>query len=191
MHNMKEQFADVLMEMLELKTLDKITIKDIVTKCGVSRQAFYYYFNDIYDIVEWIFLTAAENILKEFSDIDSWQFGYRSLMFWSKNHKALVINSYKSIQREYIENFMTTVLYRYIVKVVESQAVDMDVTPTQKEFISKYFTLAFVSISLDWIRRGMIEEPDDIVNQIEILVKGDFRKALLNFEESNFPEGKP
>lgn len=185
MHNMKDKFANVLIEMLEHKTLDKITIKEIVKKCGVSRQAFYYYFNDIYDIIEWIFLTASENILKEYSNIDSWQFGYRSLMYWSKNHQALVINTYKSIQREYIENFMISVLHHNIVKVVESQSTGMNVTEIQKEFISKYFTLAFISISLDWINRGMIEEPDDIVQQIEILVKGDFRKALLNFEKAN------
>ena len=66
----------------------------------------------------------------------------------------------------------------------------MDVTEVQKEFISEYFALAFISISLDWIRRGMLEEPDEIVRQIEILVKGDFRKALLNFEESNRSGGK-
>ena len=32
--------------------LDKITITDITTDCGISRMAFYYHFKDIYDLVE-------------------------------------------------------------------------------------------------------------------------------------------
>lgn len=185
MQNMKKKFASVLVNMLEQKTLDKITIKDIVAVCGVSRQAFYYYFDDIYDIVEWIFLEAAGKVLEDYSDIDSWQFGYRSLMYWTKSHAKLVSNVYRSIQREYIETFMNTALRPYIDKVVELQAGGMNVTQAQKEFIANYFTLSFNAVGLDWIRRGMQEEPDDIVRQLDILVKGDFQKALRNFEEAN------
>lgn len=185
MQDMKKKFAGVLVNMLEQKTLDKITIKDIVAACSVSRQAFYYYFDDIYDIVEWIFLEAAGKVLEDYSDIDSWQFGYRSLMYWTKSHAKLVSNVYRSIQREYIETFMNTALRPYIDKVVELQAKGMNVTQAQKEFIANYFTLSFNAVGLDWIRRGMQEEPDDIVRQLDILVKGDFQKALRNFEEAN------
>ena len=32
--------------------LDKITVKDIVEDCGVNRNTFYYYFQDIYALGE-------------------------------------------------------------------------------------------------------------------------------------------
>ena len=62
---LKEKIADALIKLLETKTLDKITIKEIVEICNTSRQTFYYYFKDIYDIVEWIFLEKSTLILKE------------------------------------------------------------------------------------------------------------------------------
>ncbi len=43
-----------LRKLLEKKTLDKITVKDITDDCGVNRQTFYYHFHDVYDLVEWI-----------------------------------------------------------------------------------------------------------------------------------------
>ena len=49
--NTKEVFAESLKKMLENKRLEYITVKDIVEDCGVSRQAFYYHFDDIYDLL--------------------------------------------------------------------------------------------------------------------------------------------
>lgn len=36
------------------KQLDKITINDLTSDCGISRMSFYYHFKDIYDLVEWV-----------------------------------------------------------------------------------------------------------------------------------------
>ena len=42
-----------LKKLLLQKPMDKITINDLTTDCGISRMAFYYHFKDIYDLVEW------------------------------------------------------------------------------------------------------------------------------------------
>lgn len=106
--------------------------KDLISACGVSRQSFYYYFSDIYDIVEWIFTEEADKALRDYSDIESWEFGYVLMMKWVLNHRALVQNTYNSIRRDYVEFFMNRVLYSYIIKVVEDAAVGMNVTNDQK-----------------------------------------------------------
>lgn len=41
-----------LKKLLLEKPLDKITINDITTDCGINRMTFYYHFKDIYDLVE-------------------------------------------------------------------------------------------------------------------------------------------
>lgn len=185
MPNMKQEFADTLVDMLNETTLEKISIKDIVTRLGVSRQSFYYYFTDIYEIVEWIFLQETEKALNEYSDINTWQFGYILLLKWVQNHKALVSNTYKSVQREYIEHFMNRVLFQYIIKVVKDQSVNINVTDSQKEFVAKFYTLAINAISLEWIHNGMKDVPEDLAENVSILIRGDFQKALMNFQQEN------
>ncbi len=49
----KSMIADAFLQLSEKKSLDKITIKDIVEQCGISRQAFYYHFEDILGVIEW------------------------------------------------------------------------------------------------------------------------------------------
>ena len=41
-----------LTELMNEKPLSKITVKDIVERCGVNRNTFYYHFRDIPDAVE-------------------------------------------------------------------------------------------------------------------------------------------
>ena len=52
MENMKEKIEDELFYMLHEKSLDKITVTELVKKCNVSRQTFYYYFKDVYAVLD-------------------------------------------------------------------------------------------------------------------------------------------
>ena len=43
----KEIIAKTFTELLDEKPMSKITVKDIVERCGVNRNTFYYHFKDI------------------------------------------------------------------------------------------------------------------------------------------------
>ena len=52
----KRALAASLKRLLAEKPLSKITISDITDDCGINRMTFYYHFQDIYDLIEWICL---------------------------------------------------------------------------------------------------------------------------------------
>ena len=54
MRDTKQEIAMVYMRLADSRDPDKITVKDLVTACSISRQAFYYYFRDILEVPEWI-----------------------------------------------------------------------------------------------------------------------------------------
>ena len=66
----KHALAESLKKLLLKKPLNKITINDLTTDCGISRMAFYYHFKDKYDLINWIFYTEfVSNIhLEEYKD---------------------------------------------------------------------------------------------------------------------------
>ena len=64
-----------LKKLLLKKPLDKITINDLTSDCGISRMAFYYHFKDIYDLVEWSCLEDATKALQGKKTYDTWQEG--------------------------------------------------------------------------------------------------------------------
>ena len=183
--NRKEVLADTMLVLLENRTFESISVRELTERAGVSRQTFYYYFHDIYEVAEWYFQKESNMILQEFSSIDSWQFGYVLMMKWVQNHRKLVLNCYRSIRKDYVQTFMDRILYQYIHQVVQDQAKGMHVTEDQKRFIAKFFTLAINAISLEWIGEGMKDDPYRIADQVSTLIRGDFQKALQNFEKEN------
>jgi hypothetical protein len=182
MRNLKNDFATSFMKMLKSKPLEHITVTDIVHDCNVSRQAFYYHFDDIYGIVGWIYAQETENALLGHQNIESWQIGYCNLLKWLRDNRSLVIHTHISVQREYIENFMNRVLFDYIFRVVETQPDAQYAEKSQKEFMARFLTMAFNAVAIDWIHTGMKEEPEEIAKNIEMLVKGDITKALGNIK---------
>ena len=53
----KQALANSLKELMNTQGFSKISVKDIVEKCGMNRKSFYYHFKDKYDLVNWIFYT--------------------------------------------------------------------------------------------------------------------------------------
>lgn len=51
--DVKKRIVEAFVKLSKEKNIDKITVKDIVDECGISRQAFYYHFQDILEVIEW------------------------------------------------------------------------------------------------------------------------------------------
>lgn len=65
--DMKEIIAQETKKLLFDKKVKKLTVKDIVDACHITRQAFYYHFADIPELIKWMleqlrrFFTTAVN----------------------------------------------------------------------------------------------------------------------------------
>ena len=61
--DMKNIIADALVSMAKQKGIDKITVKALIDACNISRQTFYYHFQDIMEVVEWSMEQATKQTL--------------------------------------------------------------------------------------------------------------------------------
>ena len=61
----KKAIVETFLELLKEHSLDKITVKDIVEKCGINRNTFYYYYQDIYDLIDDVFDIETKKVLED------------------------------------------------------------------------------------------------------------------------------
>ena len=54
----------VFENLLSVKPLEKITVKDITDQCGISRNTFYYHYQDIYQVFKAHIDYSLEEIFK-------------------------------------------------------------------------------------------------------------------------------
>lgn len=170
-----------LKKLLLVKPLDKITISDIAEDCGINRMTFYYHFKDIYDLIEWSCEEDAAKALGGKKTYNTWQQGFLQIFEAVLENKPFIMNVYSSISREQVEMYLYKVTRGLLLGVVEEEAVGMEVRSEDKEFIADFYKFAFVGMMLQWIKNGMKEDPNRIIERLSILIHGDIRRALNNF----------
>ena len=155
-----------LKNLLLQKPLSKITISDITEDCGISRMTFYYHFKDIYDLVEWSCQEDASKALAGNKTYETWQQGLLQIFEAVQENKPFILNVYRSVSREQVENYLYQLTYDLLEGVVEEQAAGMSVRPEDKAFIANVYKYAFVGLMLDWIKHDMKGEPKQIIDRL-------------------------
>ena len=177
----KNALEESLKKFLLQKPLDKITISDLTADCGISRMAFYYHFKDIYDLVDWIFLEMASEFLEGKETYDTWQQGFTQILYGVLRNRRLIMNAYNSLSHEQVERFLYALTYDLLLGVVEEEAVDVSIREEDKKFIIDFYKYAFVGFMIDWIKKGMKEQPEAFIEKLSVLIKGDIKRALDRF----------
>ena len=76
----KWALAAALKKLMAQKPLEKITISELTDLCHIKRQNFYYHFEDIYDLMRWMFQNEAVSLLERREGALLWRpFGALSL----------------------------------------------------------------------------------------------------------------
>lgn len=174
----KKALAGSFKALMETNPIAKITVNDIVKTCGVSRRTFYYNFQDVYALLEWIFKNEISQEMAGKKTYETWQEGFLSIFYYLKSNQKMVTNVYKSIGREKLEVHLYNEVYILVTNVINEVTKEKEVSPDDKEFVINFFKVALVGLLLEWIRGNMLEDPKKIVSNLDRLITGDTRKAL-------------
>ena len=177
----KRALEQSLKNLLLKKPLTKITINDIAEDCGINRMTFYYHFKDIYDLVEWCCEEDASRALAGKKTYETWQQGLLQIFEAVQDNKPFILNVYRSVGREQVENYLYRITYDLLEGVVEEQAAGMSVRPEDKAFIANVYKYAFVGLMLDWIKHDMKGDPKEIIDRLDRVIHGSVAAALDRF----------
>ena len=180
-----------LKSLLLRKPLSKITVTDITEDCGINRMTFYYHFKDIYDLVEWCCQEDASRALAGKKTYETWQQGLLRIFEAVRENKPFILNVYRSVSREQVENYLYKVTYALLDGVVEEQAQGMSVRQEDKAFLATLYQYMFVGLMLDWIKSDMKEDPQAIVSRLELAIHGNIRAALERLRADKDPSKPP
>ena len=177
----KKALAASFKKLLAERPLDSITVVDIVEDCEVNRQTFYYHFRDIYDLIDWIYTSEAAKALDGKKTYDSWQQGFLQIFRYVLDNRGFVLGTYHSSSLPHLEQYLYNETYSLLKGVVDEKAEGMRVREDDREFIANFYKFAFVGLMLDWIGKGMMERPEDIIEHLTTLIQGDIAIALGRF----------
>ena len=176
----KVAMSNALKEQLKKKKLSKITINDIASACNISRMTFYYHFQDIYDLTEWTLEEAAGRAIGENRTYESLQQGFEGLLRELQANQTLILNIYRSMDREMIERYLLKKAESLLMPVVEQESHGLPVNEENKRRVAIFYSYAFLGVLMEWVGKGMAAPPREVVKMVSAIVQGDFRNSLEN-----------
>ena len=175
----KKAIGYTFKDLLKEKPFNKITINDIASKCDINRQTFYYHFQDIRDLIEWICIDEVDNLLEKKDECEKWEDKFLLIFKIMEQEKIFINNIYNSVSVEVLRSNLYRLVYPIIYSEIIEKSKGKNLREEDKKFIADFYKYAFVSIVLDWVDKGMIENPEIIVLKVSNLITGTINHACL------------
>ena len=96
-----------------------------------------------------------------------------------EEEKVFVKNIYHSVSVEVLRSNLYRLVYPIIYSEIIEKSKGKSLREEDKKFIADFYKYAFVSIVLDWIDKGMIENPELIVLKVSNLITGTINHACM------------
>lgn len=180
----KFRIAASLKDFMEKKTFDKITVKDILIDCDISRPTFYYHFEDMYDLMKWMFETEAIELLKASEKCVDWDDGLLLVLQYVHKNRKVCLCAYHSVGRDLLRRMLYDSASGIMQKFIANLSLDI---PAQKEhidFICSFYTQAFTSSLVTWMLDGEPYTPEKMIELLDITMHGNIATALKRSVEA-------
>lgn len=180
----KKAITDTFIGLLNEKRLDRITVKDIVAKCGVSRKTFYYYFDDIYDLLEKYLDEMKQEAVMKIKDTRSFEAELLKLADFVMNNKKAVYHIYNSVSRDKLEDYLYESALTVINEIITDRFSSIAYPKEDIEIISMVCTNAFTSCVIRWIKEGMTADFENTIKRIASLFEKSLDSAVKRESEN-------
>ena len=178
----KRELAAALKEAMAQKPLDKITIVDIVTDCEVNRQTFYYHFQDIYDLLRWMFENEAISLLRQQEGALLWKEGLLQLFRYLEENRAVCLCALRSMGHDHIKRFFESDIYAIIHLTIEQLADEIGVRSHLDSFmdvetLTHFYVVALAGIMESWLLGEIDRTPEELIQFADTMLSDQVRGA--------------
>ena len=179
----KKAIQESFLKLLTERPLSKITVKDIVADCGVNRNTFYYYFEDMPKLIESIVEEDAAEIIQSYPTIEKFEDCLEAAITLALAKKRAVLHIYHSANREIYEMYLWKVcdytVNAYVTSVLQGKSVRESDLAVVKEYLSG---LAY-GIFSRWLKNDMNDDIRGMLLRLTEIKKGMIEEMILRCVE--------
>lgn len=146
----KKMIVEETEKLLFEKKIKKLTVKNIVDACHITRQAFYYHFSDILELLKWMLEQKGNELFLEYENSNDTEEQIQYFLRFSVNARPVVKKGLESKYGEEVEKLLLENLQKIFHRLAEKQGVLQKFTPFERDFIIRYHCQAIMGIVQRW-----------------------------------------
>lgn len=173
----KNLIREKVVELLDKKPISQISVKEIAAACEISRNTFYYYYQDVYDVLSDIFQIEMERVVGKYNVTGSWEESFIWATNFAMEHRRCIYHVY-SMQREELERYLYHIAGDVMLRFVLSQNKEIGASEYACKAIAQFYQSALTQMILQWVSSNMKEDPAQYIRYVGALFEGNIVRSL-------------
>lgn len=168
--DMKTIIADTFEQMIRKGDIDKITVKNVIEQCHISRQTFYYHFHDLMEVLEWTFERATKKLFQESMEADGLGAALEQFVAFAYEHHTEMHRLLNSRNSQQIEKMLIDSVATYLGELAAYKEPDLKVSINNMEINLHFYACGIVGTLLKYGGDPHVGQ-ERLVRQLELLLK--------------------
>ena len=170
--DMKGIIAETFGQLVRQKGMDKVTVKALIEACHISRQTFYYHFQDIMDVLEWTVRQTTRQLVEQSLRAPDLHTALQEFISFSVDQFSMLHKLMDSRRRPQVEEIMLGSVQTYLRGLAQRQTRDVPINPGDQEILLKYSAGGLVAVLLSVCgQQGLNQER--LARQLEKILAGE------------------
>lgn len=174
----KKAIREAFLKLLHEKPYSTITVKDIVSECGLNRNTFYYHYNDIPTLLDVVIKDDCDRIIQSYPSLSSLEECLELAVSFAKENERSVIHIYNSVDRTIFENNLWRIC-DYAVRTYFDNVIGADeIESTDEEIIINFYKCECFGQVMAWMDSGMKADISRSIKRLYELRKGQLEDLV-------------
>jgi AcrR family transcriptional regulator len=177
----EKRITETFLQMASDMPIEKISVSQLCRSCGIQRQTFYNHYDDMDALIEAIFEREGHRVLEMSHPEQNWQESLCDVLSVLKKNRDFVNAVYQGVSREQLESRLHTKIFALLDDFIQQMDDSETIKEEDRNWIIEYHTFAFSGYILDWIRFGMKLDPQQMTENIDMVIHGSFHEAIERY----------
>ena len=181
----QEIICKALEELLQSSSMDKITVRMVCEKAGISRQALYNHYYSLIAVLEDMITRQMKQALGEQNANLTWESGFERILSCMREHKMMLLHVYRSKSRNELlgifERYGSTVVSHAIAQCASDMAIN--VSDQDLVYIMRMYVYVFIGVINRWMEYDMHLTPAYIASRCNAVMALSIRNGLQRLSD--------
>lgn len=178
MNRTKDLITTEFWHILTEQPFHTITVRNIVDRCGINRNTFYYHFHDIPELLTTTLESKADEVIRSNGKLGSIQACAEPLIRMVSDNRQAILHIYQSVHRDEFLDNLDRMAIHVVTEYVDTVTEGLEIVPEDRTFIIRVCKCVLVGGILDWLRDNLRYDPMPYVIRINEALQTAERELL-------------
>ena len=178
----KKIIKETFWELLEEKPYNKITVQDIVKRCRVNRNTFYYHFQDIPTLMIDSIEDWMEEVIQKYGTFTS---PVNCLTYMAEEcmkRKKAFLHLFRSAQKDTFLSWLNKMGYDIIRIYVDKIGACEHISKEEREIFIRCYKCVFVGSLLDWLEESASYDLKEFYEELCKIFAGSGERIISEYK---------